>query len=116
MDTVRIFSIDRAAVLEAARAHARVLSRRPEVEEVRLAGSFAAADGRWGPGSDADLIVVLSASDLPPRERIPVYLPRRFPVGVDLFPFTREEIGRRRARGDRFLGRLLEESIPLHSG
>jgi hypothetical protein len=26
------------------------------------------------------------------RDRIPALLPGRFPVGVDLFPFTREEI------------------------
>jgi hypothetical protein len=35
---------------------------------------------------------VLVASEKLFRERIPDYLPDAFPVGVDLFPYTRREI------------------------
>jgi hypothetical protein len=33
----------------------------------------------------------LREASKPVRDRIPNYLPRSFPVGVDLFPFTLEE-------------------------
>lgn len=34
----------------------------------------------------------LSHSDKSVRDRIPEFLPRSFPVGVDLFPYTGEEL------------------------
>jgi len=73
---------------------ARLLEERPEVEEIVVFGSF--AEGRWAPGSDLDVFLVLSQSDQPIRDRVPDYLPGPFPVGVDLFPFTRAEIEDRR--------------------
>jgi predicted nucleotidyltransferase len=73
---------------------ARLLAERPEVEEVVVFGSF--AEGRWAPGSDLDVFLVLGRSDRPIRDRVPDYLPGPFPVGVDLFPFTRAEIEERR--------------------
>ena len=54
-------------------------------------GSF--ETGTWAPGSDLDVFVVLSRSEKKARDRIPDYLPRTFPVGLDLFPYTREEMG-----------------------
>ncbi len=42
-----------------------------------------------------DVFVVLSGSAKGVRDRIPDLLPGAFPVGVDLFPFTREEIAAR---------------------
>jgi len=65
----------------------------PRVEEVVVFGSFAA--GNYAPGSDIDVLVVLRSSDRNVRDRVPEYLPGPFPVGVDLFPFTREEIAER---------------------
>ena len=44
--------------------------------------------------SDLDVFIVLSHSSKPVRDRIPDLLPGAFPVGVDLFPYTREEVGR----------------------
>jgi len=49
-------------------------------------------DGRYVPGSDVDLFVVLSRADTLVRDRIPRLVPDTFPVGVDVFPFTRAEI------------------------
>ena len=43
------------------------------------------------PGSDVDLCLILSSSDKAFRDRIPAYLPRSFPVGLDLFPYTQQE-------------------------
>ena len=42
--------------------------------------------------SDLDVFIVLSHSSKPVRDRIPELLPGAFPVGVDLFPYTREEV------------------------
>ncbi len=88
-------SLDERTVRRAMDAWAaRLLRERPEVEEVVVFGSFAA--GRWAPGSDLDVFLVLGRADRPIRDRVPDYLPGPFPVGVDLFPFTRAEIEERR--------------------
>jgi len=45
--------------------------------------------------SDLDVFIVLSHSPKPVRDRIPELLPGAFPVGVDLFPYTRQEVAAR---------------------
>lgn len=69
---------------------AQLLATRPEIEEIIVFGSF--EKGNYAPGSDLDIFLVLSHSDQRPRDRIPDLLPGGFPVSVDLFPYTREEI------------------------
>ncbi len=71
----------------------RLLAGHPEIEEIVVFGSF--AEGNWAPGSDLDIFIVLSGSSVPVRERIPALLPGAFPVGVDLFPYTRDEMATR---------------------
>jgi predicted nucleotidyltransferase len=91
---VVVKSIDAGAVRRAMDAYAaRLLAMWDEIEEVVIFGSF--AEGNWAPGSDLDVFLVLSRSDLPVRDRVPRYLPGAFPVGVDLFPFTRAEMADR---------------------
>lgn len=68
----------------------RLFQTHPEVEEIVVFGSF--ARGNYAPGSDVDLLIVLAHSDRSFRDRIPQFLPGRFPVGLDLFPCTKEEI------------------------
>ena len=86
--TVAVTYFDKAGVRKATEGLARDLgARHPEVEEVILFGSVA-----WGtpvPGSDVDLMLVLSESDRPFPDRIGRYVPTGFPVlglqvGVDL--------------------------------
>ncbi len=72
---------------------ARLLSVSADVEEIVVFGSF--ADGLYAPGSDIDIFIVLSRADAPVRDRIPALLPGAFPVGIDLFPYTRDEIAAR---------------------
>ncbi|HEV8441799.1 MAG TPA: nucleotidyltransferase domain-containing protein [Methylomirabilota bacterium] len=94
MTGVVVKSVDEAAVHRAMDAYAaRLLAAHPAVEEIVVFGSF--AEGNWAPGSDLDVFVVLSHSPKPVRDRIPDLLPGAFPVGVDLFPFTREEVSAR---------------------
>ncbi len=68
----------------------RLLAARPEIEEIVVFGSFEA--GNYAPGSDLDVFIILTRSDRRPHERIPELFPGRFPVPVDVFPFTREEM------------------------
>ena len=94
MSGVVVKSVDESAVRRAMDGYAaRLLAEHPEVEEIVVFGSFAA--GNWAPGSDLDVFVVLSKSPKAVRDRIPDLLPGAFPVGVDLFPFTRQEIAAR---------------------
>jgi predicted nucleotidyltransferase len=50
--------------------------------------------GGWSPGSDVDLCIVIEPSTKPARDRVSDYLPRTFPVGIDLFVYTEDEIAR----------------------
>ena len=86
---------------------------RPEVLEIRLFGSL--ARGERNPRADADLLVVLEASNVPFRDRMPLYKPVGSPVPMDLTVCTREELGREIAAGNRFIRRILAESLLLYA-
>jgi predicted nucleotidyltransferase len=91
LSSVVVKSVDATAIRRAADEWAaRLLATRPDVEEIVVFGSF--AKGTYAPGSDVDAFILLSRSDRPFRERIPEFLPDAFPVGMDLFPYTREDV------------------------
>ena len=114
MNSVRVRYLDRDAVLASLRELAtRLGAERPEIQEIRLFGSL--ARGQRNPFADADLLIVLDASDLPARERIPLYKPSRVPVPMDLTICTRDELARELAAGNRFMQRVLGESVVLYS-
>jgi predicted nucleotidyltransferase len=107
LSSVVVKSIDPDDVRRAADAWAReLLARHREIEEIIVFGSF--ARGTYAPGSDLDVLIVLSSSDKPFRDRIPDYLPGRFPVGLDLLPYTAAEIETSVSRG------LLAEAFASH--
>jgi len=56
--------------------------------------------------------VRVDRSDKARRDRIPDYLPRTFPVGVDLSIFTEEEFARLRTEHPS-LAKAIEEGVPL---
>jgi predicted nucleotidyltransferase len=114
LSSVRVRYLDRDAVLASLRELAtRLGAERPEIEEVRLFGSL--ARGQRNPFADADLLIVLEASDLPARERLPHYKPSRIPVPMDLTVCTRDELARELAADNRFLKRVLGESLILYA-
>jgi predicted RNase H-like HicB family nuclease/predicted nucleotidyltransferase len=93
-------------VWEALRTFVRELRRHhPEIERVIVFGSLVRGDAV--PGSDVDLLLVLRESNLSFLDRIPRYLPSRFPVGVDVFPYTREELERMLNDGSPFVREVL---------
>ena len=98
----------RAELERAVVALARV---RPEIERVLLFGSL--VTGRAAPGSDADLLVILSQSDRPFRDRIPLYIPSGCRIPIDVFPYTQSEIHRMLADGNFFLQRALDQGVEL---
>lgn len=97
---VRVFRLDCQAVLARLedRAH-RLLAEEPQVREVWLFGSL--ARGEAGPGSDADLLVVLETSALPFLDRSALAA-RHFEgigVGCDVLAYTRAELESLRREG-----------------
>ena len=91
LSSVEIKSVDARAVRAAMDDYAmRLLGTRADIEEIVVFGSF--ATGTWVPGSDLDVLIVLRHAADAVRDRIPSLLPGRFPVPVDLFPFTRAEL------------------------
>ena len=90
--SVRIFSLDIPEIQRALEKFVAELARRPEVLKIILFGSM--VNDRYAPGSDVDILVVISESDKPLRNRVPDYLPRRFPMGLDVFPYTVDEANR----------------------
>lgn len=84
---------DRDSIARAVEAYVAQLRREhPEVRRVIWFGSW--VNGIPTPGSDVDLCIVVERADKPPRERIVDYLPVGFPVGIDLFVYTVEELAR----------------------
>jgi predicted nucleotidyltransferase len=95
LNSVIIKSIDREKIESAVHAYAAHLrAGHPEIESIIWFGSW--INGLPSPGSDVDLCLILHSSDKAMRDRIPEYLPAGFPVGIDLFIYTREEFARLR--------------------
>ena len=85
--------------------------RHPEIAEVWLFGSL--ARGQAVPGSDADVLLVLEECGLPFLERSPRYQPEFCGVGVDLFAYTRRELGEMEKAGHQFLKQAQAEKVCL---
>lgn len=110
--SVKVFSLDRAGIRKGLdRLIEECYRPDPNVAAVYLFGSF--ARGNTVPGSDLDLLVVLRDDLRPPRERIVDYLLERFPVGVDVVPWTEAELNERLATGDRMARTILAEGEAL---
>ena len=95
MSSVKIFSVDVAAVRRGMDEYAReLLATHQEVEEIVVFGSF--ENNTYAPGSDLDVFIVLQEANDSPRDRIPRFLPEKsLSVPVDVFPFTRAELEER---------------------
>jgi len=89
--SVEIKSVDAEQVRRCMDEYAAgLLATNPAVEEIIVFGSF--AEDTYAPGSDLDVFIVLTSAQQRPRDRITDFLPNRFPVPMDIFPFTRAEI------------------------
>ena len=108
MSTVSVTWFDSDAVWRAVEAYANALvGGRPDIEEIRVFGSL--VNGTAVPGSDVDLLIILSASDRPFLDRIPAFLPGAFPCPVDVFPYTSAEIARMTSEGNTLIAAALRD-------
>ena len=112
--SVRVFRLDREGTLARLRQRAHtLLAQRPDVLEVRLFGSL--ARGTAGPGSDADLFIVLRNGAPRFLDRIPD-LARYFEgvgIGCDVIAYTESERDAFTERGDAFARAVMDEGILL---
>jgi predicted nucleotidyltransferase len=91
LSSVVVKSADKSRIQRAVESYVEWLyATHPEVEKVIWFGSW--INGLPTLGSDVDLCLILSKSSKPMRDRVCDYLPVGFPVGVDLFPYTEEEL------------------------
>ena len=65
---------------------------RPDLLRVGYFGSY--ADGRWGVGSDVDVIIVVSGSDEPFPRRAAAFDVSSLPVPADVLVYTTDELER----------------------
>jgi predicted nucleotidyltransferase len=111
---VRVFRLDRTAVVARLRERARdLLERRPDVVEVRLFGSLARDEAH--PGSDADLFVIVHDGARPFLDRLPA-LSKHFTgvgIGCDVIAFSESEARASKARGDTFARAVFGEGLIL---
>lgn len=111
---VRVFRLDRTALVARLRERARdLLMRRPDVVEVRLFGSLARNEAH--PGSDADLFVIVHDGAGPFLDRLPV-LSKNFTgvgIGCDVIAFTESEARASKARGGAFARAVFDEGLIL---
>ncbi len=113
MSTVKVTYFDKEGVWRAVDEHVRTLAaRHPGLEEAILFGSL--VRGTPVPGSDVDLLLILTDSDRAFLDRIPTFLPGRFPVGVDVFPYTRAEFERMKTEGNRLVLDAMRDGITLY--
>ena len=110
--SVSVFWLDTQDVRRRLRGAARHLGAvHPEIEEVWLFGSL--ARGEAVPGSDADIQIVLTSSDLPFPERSVCYQPEFCGIGADVLAHTRAELQRMRSEGNPFLRQIEGERVAL---
>lgn len=88
------------------------MGKDPSVLAVILFGSFARGDAT--PMSDADILIILSASESPFDERIRRFKPLGLGVSVDVFPLTFEEAKRSLKEGWGMVLPALKENIYLY--
>lgn len=112
--SVKIRYLDREAIGKALDDYvAAMAEEHPELETAILFGSFARGDSV--PASDIDLLLILERSDVDFQDRIVAFLPSCFPVGMDVFPYTREEIEKMVGEGNGFISTALREGVRIYT-
>lgn len=85
----------------------------PNVDKILLFGSLARKEAT--PKSDADILVILKDDERRFIDRIPDFLEyfRLMGMGVDIFPYTRQEVNSMMAEGNYLLKRAVREGIEM---
>ncbi|HIC95232.1 TPA: nucleotidyltransferase domain-containing protein [Candidatus Bipolaricaulota bacterium] len=109
--SARVWKLDRDSILARLTRWAQELGRDENVLAVVLFGSLARGDQT--PASDADILIILRDSPLRFDERIPAFMPSGIGVGVDIFPYTLNEVRRGLKEGWGVARIALEEGLYL---
>jgi predicted nucleotidyltransferase len=115
-DFVKINYLDRDYVLAQIRDQVKNLFRKNEnVVRVVLFGSLVRED--YGPGSDADLLVVLKSDSRRMMDRIPEFLQAfsELPIAIDVLPMTEKELEGRLNADDLHVKHIINEGLILQS-
>lgn len=87
-------------------------ARKPEVLKVIQFGSLARGDAV--PGSDADVLVLLRSSRRTFLNRISHYRLDGMSIGVDVFPYTQQELQRMQADSNPFVREERREGVVMY--
>jgi len=111
-DSVKVVFADKANILRQLKDYAKSIKcKHPEVERVGFFGSY--ANDTYGPASDMDLLIILRESSKRFLDRIPDYLPEKFSVSCDVFPYTDEKVERMKQSGTPWICHVLKETVWL---
>ena len=111
--SVKITFANRDQIMEAlARLSHTWLAEHAEIEKIILFGSYVRGD--YFPGSDVDVLIILTTSPKRFLERMPTFYPSSFPCDLDIFPYTHEEIDRLRNDHHGLVHRALSEGMQLY--
>lgn len=101
---------DRDSVDQAVRRWAAAVEHgRDDVLAIAYLGSYARGD--WGVGSDLDLLVLITESELPFHRRAMEFDTRALPVPADVFVYTMEEWRVMQREGRRFCRTVEDEAV-----
>lgn len=101
---------DAQHVDQAVRAWAgTMVAQRPDTLRIGYIGSYARDD--WGVGSDLDLLILVTQSDLPFAERAAAWDTTPLPVPTDVWIYTQDEWATMAAQGRRFHREAMQQAV-----
>jgi len=109
--SVKVSYFDKEAAWLAVEQVALEVGKRPEVKRVAVFGSL--VRGEAVPGSDVDVLVVVSETDIPFLDRPNAYRPEHMSISLDVFVYTEVEVAQMLADGNGFIKRALSEGRTL---
>ena len=109
--TMPVLEMDGRRIGDSTAIIAALEERFPEIRRAMVFGSL--VHDRAVPGSDVDLLLVLKTSDRKFLDRPAKYRPDGFPVGLDIFAYTADEMEKMLDDGNFFVRRALREGKTL---
>ncbi len=112
--SVKIISLNTDDIMKRLKESAHLLKlENHEVTDVYLFGSL--AQGKAVPGSDADVMIVLRKSDKMIIDRVTDFMDsfKDVGIGVDIFPYTEEEVNEFVKNKKLFIREVLAHRIKL---
>ncbi|KAF5410109.1 MAG: hypothetical protein C5S47_07515 [Candidatus Methanogasteraceae archaeon] len=113
-DSVKIISLDIGGIIgKLKRSADRAMNMNDDISEIFLFGSLATAEAV--PGSDADIMIILKKSDKRILDRVVDFMDffKDIGVGIDIFPYTIEELNKFEEGWNPFIEEMFAHRIKL---